>query len=160
MSDHTQVAKEEVALGFVVTVSLELAKHSMTLTKKSKLYLRLRKRPPTMAARWITWVGWRRSNKALVCSRSLGIQKLEHWLYFQLMLQFSLCSQKQLWTEMNNPHLWYVQCTHVRSASFDVRKIHSSSSLFSSEATVSSMPLPTRPDPPVTTIRFFSPDMA
>ena len=42
-------------------------------TKKSNLYFMFLKSPPTMAARWITCVGWCRWNRALVASISLKI---------------------------------------------------------------------------------------
>ena len=45
--------------------------HHRPLTKKSRLYLRLRKRPPTRAARWITCVGLCFANSASVAARSL-----------------------------------------------------------------------------------------
>lgn len=41
------------------------------LTQKSKLYLIFRKRPPTIAARWMTWVGCTFWNRARVCAASL-----------------------------------------------------------------------------------------
>lgn len=41
------------------------------LTQKSKLYLIFRNRPPTIAARWMTSVGWTCSNSARVCAASL-----------------------------------------------------------------------------------------
>lgn len=41
------------------------------LTQKSKLYLIFRNRPPTIAARWMTCVGWTCSNSARVCAASL-----------------------------------------------------------------------------------------
>lgn len=41
------------------------------LTQKSRLYLRFLKRPPTMAARWMTWVGLCFSNRALVSAAFL-----------------------------------------------------------------------------------------
>ena len=46
-------------------------KKTVLHTQKSRLYLRFLKRPPTKAAKWITWVGLCLSKIALVAAASL-----------------------------------------------------------------------------------------
>lgn len=50
----------------------------MSLTQKSRLYLMFLKRPPTMAARWMTWVGLCFSNRALVSAAFLQRGRKDH----------------------------------------------------------------------------------
>lgn len=54
----------------------EDARIGLIRTKKSSLYFMFLKSPPTMAARWITCVGWCRWNRALVAAISLQINFL------------------------------------------------------------------------------------
>lgn len=52
-------------------LKLSVQQRGSILTKKSRFRLKLRKRPPTSAAKWMTCVGWYFSKSNFVFSRSL-----------------------------------------------------------------------------------------
>lgn len=68
------------------------------------LYFMFLKRPPTRAARWMTWVGWYLSKMAVVSARDLEGEELGREVLFVALL----CP------------------THLKSPSLELRKIHSS----------------------------------
>jgi len=94
-------------------------------------------RPPTMAAKCITWVGLYFSNKRLVACKSL--KKTTNKKTFERRVVTVL--------------------THSRSASFESVNIHRSSGNFPfSVSTTVLIALPTSPDPPVTRITLAIPE--
>lgn len=92
----------------------------------------LSKRPPTLAAKWMTCVGRYLSKISLVAAGSLlnAIVKISTPAYF---LKFN----------------------YFKSPSFELKKMNSSSGLGFSRVTFW-IALPTKPLPPVTKIIFFS----
>lgn len=93
-----------------------------------------------MAARWMTWVGLCCSNRALVSAAFLGWE----------ILGFSTVEGADGGVPKQKP----TRSTHVKSASLEDTKIHSSSGRPSPSATTFSMALPTKPVPPVTRMRL------
>lgn len=104
----------------------------------SRLWLILRKSPPTIAAKWITWVGWYFSKSFLV---SDGFLKMERK---QVLLMTS--------TVLLNP---VMDINYLRSPSLELRKMNCSLGLGSSSE-IFLIACPTNPLPPVTRITFFS----
>lgn len=107
---------------------------SVAITKKSKLLFMLWNRPPTMAAKWITWVGLYFSNRLFVACKSLK-------MFFLKIITLS------------NRRVGIIGrgILHLRSASVELVNIHRSSGSFW-VSTIVLMALPTRPVPPVTRI--------
>ena len=64
-----------------------------SLTKKSSLYFMFLKSPPTMAARWATWVGLCSSNTRLACAISLEATEFHHSVHFVLQPSVCVCAR-------------------------------------------------------------------
>ena len=75
---------------YILTVVL---KKTALHTQKSRLYLRFLKRPPTKAAKWITWVGLCFSKIALVAAASLKNKSRKKSIISLLIDRKTLCTK-------------------------------------------------------------------
>lgn len=107
---------------------------SKIITKKSKFCLRFLKRPPTKAAKWITWVGLTFLKNSKVLSRFLNLKFYKYSNHIKKITGVG----------------------YVRSTSLEDKNMNVSFSFLFSCSTTYLIAEPTRPVPPVTKTTLFS----